>query len=303
MRGGSSVCLSMNHAPTVSIVIPTCNRPDLLAKCLDRLQISMRHSNRTELEVIVSDDSADDRTRDLVASRYSWVKWIRGPRTGPSANRNSGVAVASGAWVFFTDDDCLPAEGWISAFSSAITTFPDFKVFEGRTVADRERQRMDEETPVNLEGGYLWSCNIAIERALFNHLGGFCEFLACLEDIDFRLRVTKAGNNFRFVREAEVCHPVRPCKGLAFQRKWSMHYPLLAERHPEVLGAHPWRGFVLKSARRFHALLREGVRFRFRGVTYAARALLILMWAECMAIRQHSTASRAILEGANSGEQ
>jgi GT2 family glycosyltransferase len=157
-----------------SLIIPTCNRPDLLSKCLDAVAAAVGRS-QAPIEVIVTDDSRDDASERLMAQRYAWARWVGGPRKGPAANRNTGARVASGRWLFFTDDDCIPDEGWLRAFLDRIRSAPDCSVFEGKTVADRERRRMDEEAPVNLAGGYLWSCNMAIRRELFDELGGFCE--------------------------------------------------------------------------------------------------------------------------------
>ncbi|HTY49095.1 MAG TPA: glycosyltransferase family A protein, partial [Steroidobacteraceae bacterium] len=165
----------MTASASISIVIPTCNRPEMLGECLRRVAAAIDAAGRPQVEVIVSDDSRDERTRDYVASGHPWVRWVRGPRRGPAANRNTGVAAASGAWIIFTDDDCLPEPRWLRAYLQAMQADPASNVFEGRTVADRPRRRLDEESPVNETGGYLWSCNMAIRRELFEHMGGFCE--------------------------------------------------------------------------------------------------------------------------------
>jgi GT2 family glycosyltransferase len=85
----------------VTVCIPTRNRPDDLAQCLD----SIAASTVPVTEVVVSDDSTDDRTRDLVAACYPHVKYVFGPRKGLGPNRNSAIAAASGEWILFLDDD------------------------------------------------------------------------------------------------------------------------------------------------------------------------------------------------------
>jgi GT2 family glycosyltransferase len=85
----------------VTVCIPTRNRPDDLAQCLD----SIAASSVPVAEIVVSDDSTDDRTRDLVAERYPHVKYVSGPRKGLGPNRNSAIAAASGEWILFLDDD------------------------------------------------------------------------------------------------------------------------------------------------------------------------------------------------------
>ena len=85
----------------VTVCIPTRNRPDDLAECLDSIAVS----SIPVTEVVVSDDSTDDCTRDLVAARYPHVKYVFGPRKGLGPNRNSAIAAASGEWILFLDDD------------------------------------------------------------------------------------------------------------------------------------------------------------------------------------------------------
>jgi len=276
----------VSRRPAISVVIPTCNRPALLAQCLDHLLQSMRRAGVSEIEVIVTDDSAGAETAQLVRERYPWAHWVAGPRGGPARNRNHGVSRAHGDWILFTDDDCQPAEGWLAAFAAAIGSAGAVRVFEGRTVADRDQRRLDEEAPINLQGGYLWACNMAIERRLFEHLGGFCESFpyAGVEDTELRVRLEKAGETFPFVAEAVVCHPLRPSKGLAYQMKVARSYLLLAERHPELLGEMPWRNAALNFLRRSRSVLKLANRLRFRGFGFALGSLAIATGSELMAV-------------------
>ena len=89
----------------ISVVIPTCERPQLIAKCLANLTGAD--------EIIVSDDSRTDRTWKLIRDQFPGVKWVRGPQRGPAANRNFGASQASGDWVAFVDDDCIPSHLWV----------------------------------------------------------------------------------------------------------------------------------------------------------------------------------------------
>ena len=61
-----------------------------------------------QAEVIVSDDSKQCIAKELIQEKYSWVKWIEGPKKGPAANRNNGAKYATGDWFIFIDDDCEP---------------------------------------------------------------------------------------------------------------------------------------------------------------------------------------------------
>ena len=192
-----------------SIIIPTFNRNDLLNRCLLHL-IPEFQTTICPYEVIVSDDSIDDNAKELILKNFPWVKYISGPKTGPASNRNNGAKYAMGEWIIFLDDDCIPGKDWISSYEIAKKINPKFLVLEGKTIADRERKRFDEEAPVNLEGDNLWSCNFAIQKELFFSLSGFDEGFpyAAMEDTDFQCRV-KFKNQILFVPNALVIHPWR----------------------------------------------------------------------------------------------
>ena len=277
----------------VSVVIPTCNRPDLLRVCLQALN----HARASlDFEVIVSDDGADDASQRMIGSEFAWVRWVAGPRRGPAANRNTGVAASTRAWVFFTDDDCIPAPEWISAFEAGRRRLPACRVFEGRTIADRPRRRIDEESPVNPNGGHLWSCNMAIERTQFDALGGFCESFpyAAMEDSDLRLRLQAAGARIEFLRDAVVVHPYRRTKGIPFAIKSGSAYLHLISRHPHLLGRAPWRTLVLNVGRRLFLFAKDAIRYRFRGFVTGTAMTFIAAYFEAVArIRFATRAQRA----------
>jgi GT2 family glycosyltransferase len=85
----------------VTICIITRNRPGELAECLK----SVAASSVRPGEIVVSDDSTDQLTRELVTHQFPHVKYVDGPRQGLGPNRNSAIAAASGEWILFLDDD------------------------------------------------------------------------------------------------------------------------------------------------------------------------------------------------------
>jgi GT2 family glycosyltransferase len=94
----------MSTASAVSVCICTRNRPEELARCLQ----SLHASTHPVAQTIVSDDSTDSRTLEMVRASYPWVRFVEGPRKGLGANRNRALAEASGDYVLFIDDDaCL----------------------------------------------------------------------------------------------------------------------------------------------------------------------------------------------------
>ena len=195
-----------------SIIIPTCNRNELLGKCLDKLFYSIQNFTKQDYEVIVTDDSKENIAKEFLLQKYSWVIWVEGPKLGPAANRNNGAKYAKGEWLLFTDDDCLPDENWLNSYKEAINNTGAI-VYEGYTNADRSKQRFDEEAPINLSGGNLWSCNFAIKKFFFQELEGFDENFpfAAMEDIDLMFKIIKF-EKIEFVPTAIIIHPWRRVK-------------------------------------------------------------------------------------------
>jgi GT2 family glycosyltransferase len=218
-----------------SIIIPTCHRTGDLASCLDRLAPGAQNFPAENYEVIVTDDSADNETRELVRRKYSWAKWVGGPRRGPAANRNTGARQANHEWLAFTDDDCLPDRGWLSAYAAEIEAGRKHSVFEGRTYADSPRPTLASVAPINESGGYLWSCNFAIHRDVFNRLNGFDERFpfAAMEDVDLSLRLNAAGHPAYFVSDASVCHPWRTLRGIRALRQHEHSTLIYLQIHPD----------------------------------------------------------------------
>lgn len=95
---------------TVSIVVPTCNRPDDLRRCLESLAAQQ---TRHHLDIVVVDNRPGDaRTKDVVAG-FPQVRLVEEHRPGLSYARNAGILAAAGSIVVATDDDVTAPAGWI----------------------------------------------------------------------------------------------------------------------------------------------------------------------------------------------
>jgi glycosyltransferase involved in cell wall biosynthesis len=241
----------------LSVIIPTYKRRDVLSACLEHLAPEVQNLSLDAYEVIVTDDALADDPSDCLRQNFPWVHHNCGPQKGPAANRNSGAKSAKGEWLIFLDDDCLPEPSFLSAYLDSIQKNPDYLVFEGRTLRDRPQVRLDEEAPLNDNGGYLWSCNFLIQRKLFFELGGFCELYpyACMEDVDFREELNARNLKFLFVPEANVIHGWRSISpDEKYLKVHLVSHAIFHNRHPLL------KPSFLKA---FHTNIREWARFLF----------------------------------------
>src|SRR5271166_1465815 len=255
----------------ISVVIPTCERPDLVARCLAKVTGAE--------EVIVTDDSNSDRTRQLIHDRFPGVKWVRGPRRGPAANRNFGANEATCDWIAFIDDDCIPGDGWVENLSSAMA---NANLAEGKTICPDKTNHPLEEIVENLSGGLLWSCNFGIRRDLFSRLGGFDEdFLeAGGEDLEFAWRLKGNGIIAAFAPTAVVYHPARRVTirrwfYRVFQDRWHLLYRLKAAQ-PRSATFGECVYLVRGTARLLLGRVQDQYRTRFLSVL--ARWVLFPVW-------------------------
>ncbi len=116
-----------NLTDSVSIVIPTCNRRDLIWRCVTALT----QQTCSGFEIIVIDDGSTDDSVEVLESlrpeceaRGIGLKiLLNGRNLGANPSRNRGIRQARGEIIAFLDSDCLAQPDWlenlISGFVSA----------------------------------------------------------------------------------------------------------------------------------------------------------------------------------------
>jgi GT2 family glycosyltransferase len=203
--------------PLVSVVVPTCGRPELLARCLASLKRQSLGADRYEIVVI----------EDL-------------EREGPATARNRGWRRARAPIIAFTDDDCVADADWLAKGLKAIEASD---VVVGRVVVPLPDPPTDYERDAQgLERSEFVTANCFCRKRVLERVGGFDERfrLAWREDSDLHFRLLQAGA--RIVREplALIVHPVRPARwgvSVSQQRK-VMFDALLFKKHRRLYREH-----------------------------------------------------------------
>jgi glycosyltransferase involved in cell wall biosynthesis len=197
----------------VSIVIPTFNGGARIKGCLDALVEQTAGKNA---EIIVVDDGSNDNTADVVAC-YSGVRLVRQSNAGPAAARNRGAIESHGAIVLFTDDDCVPAAGWVAAMTAA---FKDANVVGVKGVyRTRQTRLMARFVQLEYEDKYRLMSHLSqidfidtysagFRRDRFLEMNGYdTSFpVACAEDVELSYRMSRRGWTMTFVPTAMVYH-------------------------------------------------------------------------------------------------
>jgi cellulose synthase/poly-beta-1,6-N-acetylglucosamine synthase-like glycosyltransferase len=204
--------------PTVSVVVPTRDRPEQLRRCLTALSDQAPPAN----EIVVVDDASRDpaAVRAIVAA-VPGARLVVGEGRGPAAARNRGVAAASGAVICLTDDDCRPARGWLAAIvdrfardegATAALAGPTLtgnahNVFAVASQVVTNHLTASSSDSVVATVGFAPTSNLACRRELLLAVPFDEQFpLAAGEDREWCTTVTTRGQRIRFEPAAIVWH-------------------------------------------------------------------------------------------------
>lgn len=201
MSGTGPASGAPSPLPLVSVVIPTRNRWDTLARFALRSALDQRDVG---FEVVIVDDcSASDPPEDGLFAD-SRVRLVRlNDWGGVTVARNTGIEQAAGEWVAFLDDDDLWAPDKLGAIiAEAQRTDADFGYSAVLSVnaALRPLIRWEAVAPDDLrevvrEGNAIHaiSSNLVVRRALLERIGGFDEGFPTLADIDMVQQLAREG--------------------------------------------------------------------------------------------------------------
>jgi glycosyltransferase involved in cell wall biosynthesis len=95
---------------TVSVLMATRDRPDMLQRSVGRL---LDEAAGRPVQLVVVDNSADPTGTRAALADLPGVQVLHEPRPGLSAARNAGLSALTGDVVVFIDDDVTVTTGWL----------------------------------------------------------------------------------------------------------------------------------------------------------------------------------------------
>ena len=204
-----------------SFIVPVYNRPDEVDELLD----SLTRQTLTGFEVIVVEDGSAVPCAEVCrkyADRLD-LHYFDKPNSGPGQSRNYGVERAQGEYVIILDSDVVLPEDYLQAVDDELRRSPA-DAFGGPDSAhssftDTQKAISYSMTSFFTTGGirggkkkldkfYPRSFNMGVRREVYQRLGGFSR-MRFGEDIDFSIRIFKAGCRCRLFPEAWVWHKRR----------------------------------------------------------------------------------------------
>ena len=268
----------------VAVVVATRNRAELLLRLLDSLAVQRA---APPFEVVVVDDGSTDGTPERVekaaAALPMPVRVLRQEQsTGPAGARNRGWQATDAPLIAFTDDDCVPVQGWLAALAAAVET-GGAALAAGVTTYPAEQADLRATWSYRMEddgaSGHYSTCNVLYRRDALEAVDGFDDagfrhrtrrrcVSRCVngEDTDLAWRAIGAGFGATIAPDAVVHHEVFPLRW----REYVRNIPRL-------------EGLVLLMKKHPHLRARFGVEYVYR--TEDAAALAVLAGLAGLAVR------------------
>lgn len=232
-----------------SIIVPVFNRPDEINELLE----SLTHQTFNDFEVIIVEDGSQKPCKE-VCDKYTDklnLKYFMKENSGPGQSRNYGAERSEGEYLLILDSDVVLPENYLYAIEEELHR-DKADAFGGpdrahNSFTDTQKAISYSMTSFFTTGGirggkkkmdkfYPRSFNMGIRREVYNKLGGFSK-MRFGEDIDFSIRIFKAGYKCRLFPGAWVYHKRRT----DFRKFWRQVYNSgiarinLYKKYPESL--------------------------------------------------------------------
>ena len=201
----------------VSIIIPCRNEEKFIGRCLD--SIIANDYPKDKLELLVMDGMSEDGTRDTIRSfarQYPWIRFMENPKQITPVALNMGIASAKGEIVIWMSAHNHYEKDYISRSVESLNkygadnvggimkTLPRIDNFTGQAIAaslshrfgvgnSYFRAQTDKPKWVDTVFGGCY------RRDVFDRIGLFNENLVRGQDMEFNLRLKKAGGKILLV--------------------------------------------------------------------------------------------------------
>lgn len=184
----------------VSVLVPTFNRANYIAECLD----SLLEQTMPALEIIVIDDGSEDGTAEVLKPYGQRIRYIRKDNGGKPTAVNLGLTLAQGELIWILDDDDVALPNAIASRVEALQARPDAGFvysphYYGHDGADGKIHKgrahplptcTQDSFLFELMKGCFFSLSSALVRAdAYRVVGSFDSELLSSEDYDMALRL------------------------------------------------------------------------------------------------------------------
>ncbi|WP_119394251.1 glycosyltransferase [Salinibius halmophilus] len=196
----------------VSVIIPTYQDWERLDKCLHALRNQSYPKDSFEI-IVVNNDVASTPPNPMPG-----VKYISEWQPGSYAARNSGIKIAQGDVIAFTDSDCIPAADWIASAVAIMEvenidriTGPVDIFSEGKSkkLVEAYDRAFAFNQLENVKNGYCVTANLIVRKRLFEVVGLFDATRMSGGDVAWNKLASSMGLSISYDSNVRVLHPAR----------------------------------------------------------------------------------------------
>jgi O-antigen biosynthesis protein len=126
----------------ISIIIPTCDRPQDLTNCLTYL---CNQTTERTIEIIVADNRPQSGLTPPVVAQFPGVCYVAEPRAGASYARNRAIAASHHEIIVMIDDDVTIPPDWLEKLLAPFAR-PEIAAVTGNVL------------PIELDSPAQWMC-------------------------------------------------------------------------------------------------------------------------------------------------
>ena len=187
----------------LSVVVPTLNGRDRLARCLDSLAERV-----ADAEVIVVNGPSADGTTGMVRERDDVEVLLEVSDRNINVARNAGLREANGDVIAMLDDGFCVEPGWYDAIEETtarvdVVTGPADRGLDGGSPTGPDIERVAGRPVTHFDGG-----NVAFTRSAIEGIDGFDEYLQVGGADDAAHRLAGRRSTVEWNPEMAVCRGV-----------------------------------------------------------------------------------------------
>lgn len=232
--------------PTISIIVPTRNRGDLLRTCL--LSLAAQDIDPHRYEIFVCSDGSTEDLLPVVEEFQPGppvVRLLSQPARGPASARNMGFRTSKAPVYICLDSDMTCKQDFVRRLFEALQSHSEWVAAEGHVVPVDGTSSPLWDAPTSQGGNFM--CGATAYRAqVLRQVGGFDESftLPANEDFEMGIRLSAIGT-FGYVPEAVAYHPRRRVTFATFW-KWRSfwRFTVIIARRYQVFGVPSRRKFT-----------------------------------------------------------
>lgn len=256
--------------PKLTVIILNYNTKELLSDCLKSVKENM---HEVPMEVIVSDNSSDDGSPEMIKTKFPWVKYIEGPNEGFSKGNNRARPLVNSEMVLFLNPDTIvykdvfaktvryldehPKVGAVTCKlvlqngkldKDIRRKFPIPRISFNKLVLGKTNEYYYEYIPENAthEVEAIQGAFFLTYKKLLDKVGWFDErYFFDGEDVDLCYQINKAGYTLVYYPDVHITHLKGVTKGKV--KKWRHKLTDAQRKRIRMAGVHSMELFYRKN--------------------------------------------------------